>query len=73
MKNHVQTQRNSLQLKKLAVGAALLGMSIPAFAVADVTAITAAQTDLLAYAAALLALGVAVWAALKVVRMFGGK
>lgn len=42
-------------------------------AAADITPITAAQTDLLAYAAALLALGIAVWAALKVVRMFGGK
>lgn len=73
MKNHVQTLRNALQVKKLAVAAALLGLSMPAFAVADVTAITGAQTDLLAYAAALLALGVAVWAALKVVRMFGGK
>ena len=43
------------------------------FAVADTTAIDGAKTDLLAYASALLALGVAVWAALKVVRMFGGK
>ena len=42
-------------------------------AAADITPITAAQADLLAYAAALLALGIAVWAALKVVRMFGGK
>lgn len=42
-------------------------------AAADISPITSAQTDLLAYAAALLALGIAVWAALKVVRMFGGK
>lgn len=59
-------------LKKIAgVTVALAPMS--AFAAADVTAITGAQTDLLAYAAALLALGVALWAAMKVVRMFGGK
>lgn len=56
------------------IGTALAVMApLPAFAVADITAITGAQTDLLAYAAALLALGVAVWAALKAVRMFGGK
>jgi hypothetical protein len=59
--------------KKIGSSIALFTLSVPAFAVTDVTAITAAQTDLLAYAAALLALGVAVWAALKVVRMFGGK
>lgn len=59
-------------LKK--IGAVLVSVApMSAFAAADVTAITTAQTDLLAYAAALLALGVAVWAALKVVRMFGGK
>lgn len=51
----------------------LLAMSLPVFAAADTTVIDAAKADLLAYAAALLALGVAVWAALKVVRMFGGK
>jgi len=73
MKNYVQTLRNAVAMKKIAFGSALLGLSAPVFAVTDVTAITAAQTDLLAYAAALLALGVAVWAALKVVRMFGGK
>lgn len=60
-------------LKKIGTSVALFSISIPAFAVTDVSAITAAQGDLLAYAAALLALGVAVWAALKVVRMFGGK
>lgn len=59
--------------KKIVVGASLFALSVPAFAVADVAAITGAQTDLLAYAAALLVLGVAVWGALKVVRMFGGK
>lgn len=59
-------------LKK--IGTAVVAFSpLPVLAAADTTAITAAQTDLLAYAAALLALGVAVWAALKVVRMFGGK
>lgn len=42
-------------------------------AAADITPITAAQTDLLAYAAALLALGIAVWAAMKVARMFNAK
>lgn len=55
------------------VGAGLAAVGAPAFAVADITPITTAQTDLLAYAGALLALGVAVWGALKVVRMFGGK
>lgn len=55
------------------VGVCLAAVGAPAFAVADTTAIAAAQTDLLAYAAALLALGVAVWAAMKVVRMFGGR
>lgn len=59
-------------LKK--IGGVLVSFApMSAFAAADVTAITEAQTDLLAYGAALLALGVAVWAAMKVVRMFGGK
>lgn len=44
-----------------------------AMAALDITPITGAQTDLLAAAAALLALGVAVWGAMKVVKMFGGK
>lgn len=44
-----------------------------AFAALDTAPIVAAQTDLLAAAAALLTLGVAVWGAMKVVRMFGGK
>ena len=43
-----------------------------AWAASDVTPIQEAKADLLAYAFALLALGVAVWAALKVVRLFGG-
>jgi len=60
-------------LKKIGSSVLLFPLSVPAFAAADITAITAAQTDLLAYAAALLALGVAVWAAMKVVRMFGGR
>lgn len=42
-----------------------------AFAAVDITPITGAQTDLLAYIAAMLALGVAVWAALKAVGLFG--
>lgn len=58
---------------KLGASIALYTLSVPAFAVADTTVIDAAKTDLLAYASALLALGVAVWAAMKVVRMFGGK
>jgi hypothetical protein len=61
-----------ISMKKLAIG--LLAVSpVSAFAALDTTPITAAQTDLLAAAAALLALGVAVWGAMKVVRMFGGK
>lgn len=59
--------------KSVATIGGLMVLSAPAFAAADLTAITSAQTDLLSYAGALLALGVAVWAALKVVRMFGGK
>lgn len=59
-------------LKK--IGTAVVAFApLPAMAAADLTPITGAQTDLLAYAGALLALGIAVWAALKVVRMFGGK
>lgn len=42
-----------------------------AFAAVDITAITGAQTDLLAYVAAILALSVAVWAALRAVGLFG--
>jgi len=60
-------------LEKIAVGSTLFALSIPAFAAVDITPITDAQTDLLAVAAALLALGIGVWAAMKVVRMFGGK
>lgn len=59
-------------LAKLAALALVAGAGA-ANAAADMTPITTAQTDLLAYAAALLALGIAVWAAMKVVRMFGGK
>ncbi|WP_298206233.1 hypothetical protein [Acidovorax sp.] len=56
------------------IGLVLVALSpMSAMAVADITPITTAQTDLLAYAAALLALGIAVWSAMKVVRMFGGK
>lgn len=59
--------------KKISSVVGLSVLASPAFAALDVTPITAAQTDLLAAAAALLALGVAVWGAMKVVRMFGGK
>lgn len=59
-------------MKSIALGFALLA-PLSAFAALDVAPIAAAQTDLLAAAAALLALGIAVWAAMKVVRMFGGK
>lgn len=62
----------SYTMKKIAIGAFALS-PLSAFAALDVTPITAAQTDLLAAAAALLALGVAVWGAMKVVKMFGGK
>lgn len=60
-------------MKKTAIVVTSFLLTSPAFAALDVTPITAAQTDLLAAAAALLALGVAVWGAMKVVRMFGGK
>lgn len=59
-------------LVKLAALPVVVGAGA-ANAAADITPITTAQTDLLAYAAALLALGIAVWSAMKVVRMFGGK
>lgn len=59
-------------LAKLASLSLLAGVGA-ANAAADIGPITTAQTDLLAYASALLALGIAVWAAMKVVRMFGGK
>lgn len=55
------------------VGTGLAVVGNAAHAVADTTAIDAAKTDLLAYAAALLVLGVAVWGAMKVARMFGSK
>lgn len=61
-----------IALKKIGTALAVVA-PFPAMAAADITPITGAQTDLLAYAGALLALGIAVWAALKVVRMFGGK
>jgi len=41
------------------------------FAVVDTTAITTAQSDLLTYVAAILALAVAVWSALRAVGLFG--
>lgn len=57
--------------QKIGTGVALFVIASPAFA--NLEAITGAQTTLLGFAAALLALGVAVWAAMKIVRMFGGK
>lgn len=41
------------------------------FAVVDTTAITSAQTDLLTYIAAILALAIAVWSAMRAVGLFG--
>lgn len=63
-------------MKKIAsyvAGAALLTSASMSYAVVDLAPIQAAQTDLLAYAGALLSLGVAVWGAMKVVAMFRGK
>ena len=60
-------------IKKLGVVASATFLTSPAFAAADLTPIQDAQADLLAYGGALLALGVAVWGVMKVVRMFGGK
>lgn len=54
-------------------GLGLVLASSMSHAALDTTPITAAQGDLLSAAAALLALGVAVWGAMKVVKMFGGK
>ena len=62
-----QTIRNAA----LIGGTALL--TSPVFAAADVSAITEAKTDALAVAAALVGLSIAVWGALYIRRMFGGK
>lgn len=58
---------------KIGAGVSMLGLSVPAFAVLDTTPIDDAKADLLLAAGALLALGIAVWGAMKVARMFGGK
>lgn len=72
MFKQINVRSTRVALAKLAALSLAAGVGA-ANAAVDVTPITAAQTDLLAYAAALLALGIAVWAAMKVVRMFGGK
>jgi hypothetical protein len=61
------------RIQKSAVVVSSFVLASPAFAVLDVAPITAAQSDLLLAAGALLALGIAVWGAMKVARMFGGK
>lgn len=66
--------KNRINAIRSAVAAGGLTLvASPAFAVTDITPITAAQADLLAYGAAMLTLGVAVWGLMKVVKMFGGK
>jgi len=59
--------------RSLVLSGAVTLTASPAFAAMDTAPIEAAKADLLAVAAALLAMGVAVWGAMKVVRFFGGK
>lgn len=71
--NYMKRKAKALALIASAAAAGIVLTMQQAMAAVDLTPITSAQTDLLAYAAALLALGVAVWGALKVVKMFGGR
>lgn len=57
----------------LAVVSAMGLFAESSFAVVDTTAITSAQTDLLTYIAAILALAIAVWSAMRAVGLFGRK
>lgn len=52
------------------IGSALTLGASSAFATPDLTPITTAQSDMLAYAGGILALVVAVWAAMKAVGLF---
>lgn len=58
---------------QIATAVLMTALASPAFAVLDTAPIDAAKSDLLLAAGALLALGVAVWGAMKVAKMFGGK
>lgn len=56
---------------KAAAAGGVFALAPSAHAAADITAITAAQTDILAYMAAMLALAIAVWGVRKIIRTFG--
>jgi len=60
----------SVAAKGLAA-AVVLVLASSAHATTDVSAITSAQTDLLAYLAAMLTLAIAVWGVRKIIRNFG--
>jgi hypothetical protein len=62
-------------MKKLVatVGAVVLSVPVAALAAFDTAPIDAVKADMLTAAGALLGLGVAVWGALKIVRMFHGR
>lgn len=62
-------------MKKLAVGVGSTVLVLPLAALAnfDTAPIEAVKADMLQAAGALLALGVAVWGALKLVRLFHGR
>ena len=60
-------------IRSLVAAGAMTVLASPAFAVLDTAPIDEAKGDLLLAAAALLTLGIAVWGAMKVAKMFGGK
>lgn len=55
------------------LGSVVLALPVAAFAAFDTAPIDAVKADMLQAAGALLGLGVAVWGALKIVRMFHGR
>lgn len=65
--------KNRINAVRSLIATGALTLAGTSHAALDVAPITAAQTDLLAAAAAMLALGIAVWGAMKVVKMFGGR
>ena len=65
--------KSATKVAGVSVAAGSLFVSTSSHAILDTAPIVAAQTDMLAAAGALLTLGVAVWGAMKVVKMFGGK
>lgn len=57
-------------MRKLAAALFVAVLSAPVFAAPDLAPINDAKADMLAYAGAILGLGIAVWGAIKVVGMF---